>query len=105
NGAAYDGALHEAPDRPFRVTVAPRVDGATFWLRPAAAEGFDAQHQREEDNGTRFPPTAQPLARHDGLRAGRWTRQPADGADRQAREARGLFRRQVAHHRFRAVER
>ena len=48
----------------------------------------------------------EPLARHaHGLRPGRRTRQPADGADRQARQARGLFRRQDPHHRFRAVER
>ena len=44
-------------------------------------------------------------ASRDGLCAGRRARQPADGADRPARQAGGLFRRQVAHHRFRAVER
>jgi glucose-1-phosphate adenylyltransferase len=32
-------------------------------------------------------------------------RQPPDGTDRPARQARRLFRRQVAHHRLRAVER
>ncbi len=41
----------------------------------------------------------------DGVRARRRPRQPADGAHRKAGEARGLFRRQVADHRFRAVER
>ncbi len=44
-------------------------------------------------------------ASRDGLCAGGRARQPADGADRPARQARRLFRRQVAHHRFRAVER
>ena len=44
-------------------------------------------------------------ARRDGLCARRRARQPADGADRQAGEAGGLFRRKIAHHRFRAVER
>ena len=47
-----------------------------------------------------------PLARiGDGLRARRRPRQPAARADRLARQARGLFRRQVAHHRLRPVER
>ena len=41
----------------------------------------------------------------DGLCARRRARQPADGADRPARQARRLFRRQVAHHRLRAVQR
>ena len=41
----------------------------------------------------------------DGLRARRRPRQPADGAHRPPRQARRLLRRQVAHHRLRAVER
>ena len=45
------------------------------------------------------------LPPRDGLRARRRARQPPDGADRPARQARGLFRRQVAHHRLRAVQR
>ena len=45
-----------------------------------------------------------PCSSRHGLCARRRPRQPADGADRQARQARGLFRRQVADHRFRAVE-
>ena len=53
----------------------------------------------------RLPDTVAAGARGDGLCAGRRPRHPADGADRPARQAGGLFRRQVAHHRFRAVER
>ena len=40
-----------------------------------------------------------------GLCARRRARQPPARAHRPARQARGLFRRQVAHHRLRAVER
>ena len=50
--------------------------------------------------------TPSPLARDAMayvLAGGRGT--PADRADRPARQAGGLFRRQVAHHRLRAVER
>ena len=43
-------------------------------------------------------------ARH-GLCAGGRARHAAHGADRQARQARGVLRRQVAHHRLRPVER
>ena len=42
--------------------------------------------------------------RRHGLCAGRRPRQPPHGTDRQARQARGLFRRQVPHHRLRAVQ-
>ena len=40
-----------------------------------------------------------------GLCAGRRPRQPVDGAHRPARQAGGVLRLQIAHHRFRAVER
>ena len=41
----------------------------------------------------------------DGLCSRGGPRQPADGTDRKARQARGLLRRQVADHRFRTFER
>ena len=51
----------------------------------------------------RTKPAAGP--RRHGLCACRRARQPPQGTDRPARQARGLFRRQDAHHRFRAVQR
>ena len=50
-------------------------------------------------------PVSPLVANRHGLCAGRRPRQPADGTDRPARQAGGLFRRQDPHHRFRAVQR
>ena len=50
---------------------------------------------------SRFPPRP----RHDGLRAGRRSRQSTDGVDRRACEARRVLRRQDPHHRLRAQQR
>ena len=77
---------------------------ATLWLRLRTAMMTGAEPQGGGRRWTRRTIDAA-RARRDGLCARRRPRQPADGADRQARQARGLFRRQVAHHRFRAVER
>ena len=59
--------------------------------------------RRGEGRGGETDVTAR--ARRHGLRAGRRPRQPAQGADRPPRQARGLLRRQGPHHRLRALER
>ena len=60
---------------------------------------------REETHAGQDPGERAALPLRHGLCAGRRARQPAARTHRHPREAGGLFRRQVAHHRFRAVER
>ena len=111
---------HGQSRRRRRPTAAPSHGQPCFGDRDAAAAGDAVPRvQRADAAGAARPDGATcpsekrkelgvlgaARARRHGLCARRRPRQPADGADRPARQARGLFRRQVAHHRLRAVER
>ena len=65
----------------------------------------DGVPHAQNENGEGARDFGAVCAPRDGLRARRRAGQPPARAHRPARQARGLFRRQVAHHRLRVVER
>ena len=83
------------------------ADPAAAWRRcssSARAEPRSRSSGRKQDVHD-HPPPRRPVAQRHGLRAGRRPRLAAVRADRPARQARGLFRRQGPDHRLRAVQR
>ena len=74
-----------------------------FFVGDELTSGPRPQGGQEDEHD--HPPPRCAVAQRHGLRAGRRPRLAALRADRPARQARGLFRRQGADHRLRALQR